>query len=332
LGSRVRYKPHDKAEFARSEPIKADLDNAKLTIARSTESVLQMFEHSTVDQAVVIFELKEPLTIQEWHDLYFHPLTNLLTLATGHPSGREAQEFWPLDDKSVEAQGRSIKVIERNFYSDTSEESSLQADDMPFMFKDIATEWVPLIQNWFALTKLAGPAVNVFFSVDYQPRTYIEQVFSSLVQALEAFHRFTECNFDLPETDHDKRKQEILESTPPPHVKWLGERLQHSNEPSLRKRLKQLIKASGEVVTPFVTDVGKFLTRVVDTRNYLVHRDRRGEEKAIKSSDLWGYCFVLSLVMRAALLRKIMGDPNRANVTVTQTPEYRFQMHRLRLP
>jgi hypothetical protein len=51
----------------------------------------------------------------------------------------------------------------------------------------------------------------------------------------------------------------------------------------------------------------------------------------MRRRDLWAYRFVLSAVMRAAMLREVLASPDRVNVKVTQTPEYHFQERRIKL-
>jgi hypothetical protein len=331
LGSDGLQFSDDKVGYVPPAPIKVDLADALLSIERTATSRLGPFEAGYEEQAMVVLSAKECLSTEEWHERYFHPLVNLLTLATGQSSGRTSLRFWHAPGEPQDPREVPIEVLERRIYSPQFSSVSVAPHEMHFTYEDVTQEWELLMQKWFALMKKAGAAANLFFSVTYNPDMYVEQKFMSIVQALEVFHRCTTPNIDIPEVEHQKRVSDILTSVPENLRNWLKRRLSFSNEPNLEKRLTELVDATGDVVTPFLANKNGFIRRVVDTRNYLVHRNPKLQVRSVREADLWKYSFVLSLVMRAALLRGIMSDADRANARVRATPGYDFQAQRIRL-
>lgn len=84
---------------------------------------------------------------------------------------------------------------------------------------------------------------------------------------------------DLPEEKHEKRKQEILEAVPDEHKDWLEGKLKYSNEPNLRRRLREIFDKYPESVDFVVGDSKKdskgFINGVVNTRNYRTYLRRK---------------------------------------------------------
>jgi len=88
-------------------------------------------------------------------------------------------------------------------------------------------------------------------------------------------------NYELPEEEHAKRLEEIIKAAPSQHKEWLKNKLAYSNEPSLRKRLKEIFNEIRDVIPKEIfPDEEYFIGKVVDTRNYLTHYDKRLKEIA----------------------------------------------------
>jgi hypothetical protein len=94
------------------------------------------------------------------------------------------------------------------------------------------------------------------------------------LQAAETFHRRRLGGCSLPETEHQKRLNEVLAGAGS-HRRWLEDKLQYSNELSLRKRLQELLRRVPPVTADLVKNKSKFVQLALYTRNYLTHFDRR---------------------------------------------------------
>lgn len=127
-----------------------------------------------------------------------------------------------------------------------------------------------VLQCWLSSAKTLQPVHELFFSILYTPRIYERLKFLTLIQALEAYHRRTIGGFERPIDEHKQREQEILLSAPDQYRHWLKEKLQWSNELSLRKRLKDLWDKHSSLLEKHIRD-GNFLNKVIDIRNYLTH-------------------------------------------------------------
>jgi HEPN superfamily Apea-like protein len=111
----------------------------------------------------------------------------------------------------------------------------------------------------------------------YNPKAYLRHQFLSLVQALEAYHRRITKTFELPDEEHQQRMSDILAAVGAEHRDWLEEKLRYSNEPGLRKTLREIFDACPDSVAVIVGDRNKdrrgYIHKVWATRNYLTHYD-----------------------------------------------------------
>jgi chemotaxis regulatin CheY-phosphate phosphatase CheZ len=134
---------------------------------------------------------------------------------------------------------------------------------------------------------------------------YIEQQLLSLVGAIEAYHRRTMDNFELPKEQHNKRLEEILRSVPEEYKGWLNEKLAYSNEKSLRKRLREIVKEFDPILKELIPDLDSFVDKVVKTRNYLTHNDEKLKDQAVAGKELLELVENLKIIAEICLLKEL---------------------------
>ena len=136
------------------------------------------------------------------------------------------------------------------------------------------------IQNWFHKYELLKPAINLYFSVLYNPQNYVEIRFLSLTQAIETYHRRLFGGKYQDDEEYLAGIYHILTKEIPDNInsdfkKSLQMRLRYGNEFSLRKRLREVIRSINNVLDFDFVTLGKkreeFIDKVVDTRNYWTH-------------------------------------------------------------
>jgi hypothetical protein len=102
---------------------------------------------------------------------------------------------------------------------------------------------------------------------------FLEVQFLLIIYALEAYHRRTTKNQELPIEEHNQRIASILGSCPSEYREWLHQKLEYTNEPRLRRRIKELISKYEQVFMSYVDNIGAFVDKIVNTRNYFTHYD-----------------------------------------------------------
>ena len=176
---------------------------------------------------------------------------------------------------------------------------------MLFSLPDVGAEFESTIKNWFASADRLRPSHLLYFGTIQDSRGIVENRFLSLAQALEVYHRRTFVNEQLPAQDHQKRVLEIIDTAPGQHQTWLRERLEYSNEPNLRKRLKELLDVAPECTDRIVSDRKSFINDVVNTRNNLTHYSRPPGHLEKDAFKLYKLAEQLSELMRVFLLREL---------------------------
>jgi hypothetical protein len=81
----------------------------------------------------------------------------------------------------------------------------------------------------------------------------LQAKFLNMVQALEAYHRRKEdmTQLDLPEKEHSMRVESIIGTVSPQYKEWLNDKLNYSNEISLRRRLKDILHIYEKIIAEF---------------------------------------------------------------------------------
>jgi hypothetical protein len=178
---------------------------------------------------------------------------------------------------------------------------------MPYPYIFIKDKAEIIFNNWLEKVELLRPVYNLYFGTIYREDMYLEFQFLSLIMALEVYHRRLIRNEDISSEEHEERIRQILNNTSAKYQEWLKEKLKYSNEPSLRKRIKEIYDMLKNIryVTALIPKKKNFVDDVVNTRNYFVHYDQSLENKALKETKL--YCLIqkLKVLVEICLLKEI---------------------------
>jgi hypothetical protein len=175
------------------------------------------------------------------------------------------------------------------------------------------------LSNWISKSELLNPVYILYFSVIYDPDMYVEEKFLNMVLALESYHRGTMNNITWPESEIDNLRNAIIGATPVKYRSWLKEKLLYINEPSLRRRLKDLCVKYSNCLEKWINDRDKFINDVVVTRNYLIHHDEKLIEQTVKDEKLSLLTFKLKQLVRICLLYEIGFDESSINQLITRS-------------
>lgn len=149
---------------------------------------------------------------------------------------------------------------------------------VPFRYEVMRDALPEVLRRWFGSYDRLKPIYDLFFLPRYNQHLPIEQQFLSLVQALEGFHRKTGHGSYIAKRKYKEIDEFLVgcipASAPADLRAALASRLRYGNEYSLRKRLTRMIGTlapeSRVLIDP---NVSGFISKVVDTRNYLTHLD-----------------------------------------------------------
>ncbi len=317
------------------EPFQAEIsDEFKILIHfRAKESL-----HSFVQKEVTIkqnteikIETSEDKPFEDFRKIMSH-IQNFLTLGITEPvyplaiTGSTEVNKEMIKDK---ANYPPVKIFYR-LLDIPKVHKTLIPNDMLFTFKDISERFEPLLKNWFEKKDFLEPVFNLYFGTLYNPRMYFKDRFLSLIQAIESFHR---CTFEgkyLPDDKDYKVVYEALVTAIPEGVRdelkeKLKRYLKFGNEFTLRKRLKEIFDKYKEILDKFIENKKDFIEKVVNTRNYLTHHDKKLKEHAASGEDLYCLTQKLRMCLEVCLLKEIGFSSEEIKTLISKNRRYQFK-------
>ncbi len=164
-----------------------------------------------------------------------------------------------------------------------------------FEFDDLMTKWFKFI------SKCRG-SQTAYLSTYYLNNMHLEDKFSSLCTAIEAFHRETIGGWVKSKKDFDELVSTMVNAVPEEDNKrFVREKMKYANEPSLRHRLKAILGGL-EIFVKF-KDRARFIDRTVKTRNYFAHMDSESKDGVLNGIKVYHYGEFLNMIMQILVLR-----------------------------
>lgn len=313
-GISVKYQRPKDYVFEVSEKLKLHISYA---VHYPTISTIQN-EACITQEAWIGIIPSEPKPLDYYWDIIYS-LQNFLILAT-------TATVYPLSVSGrikVKDQPNISVDIYRSIGSIESSES-LHPSDMLFTFNNVSEQLHTLMANWFAKSDTLKPFYDLYFGTYYVSEMYLTTEFLNYVQALESYHRRTKSNVEIPEDQHRKRFETVVTGAPPEYKEWLVEKLRYSNEPNLRKRLKEILKSFPASLEPVLKDRRKFVNDVCVTRNYLTHYDSELEHQAAKDRELFALTSRVKLLLQFCMLKELGFDPQNVEKLTARLINMRY--------
>lgn len=167
-------------------------------------------------------------------------------------------------------------------------------------YVEIQNEFKTILINWFN-DSISSP-IDLLLSKALIPNLNSENHFLNICFATESFHRLLFNNKTFSDEDFKKRIEYINENVNDSSLrKWLNEKLKYANEPSFRRRLKDF-KNSFEILE--INNFKELIDSIVETRNYLVHRDIK-LNKILKGKDLFYATCYLEIILKINILKEL---------------------------
>src|SRR5574341_4252 len=279
--------------------------------------------HVEISETVVLsVDTREPLPLEEIVTRYVPRLRDLVTFVAQRPSViRSVRVAGPATTED-RGNGRLVKRS-AEFLAPflptprdraelkllTEQLIGLPADDKAFR---------ALMREWFELADRLGPVLDLRFAPSYASFIYSESRFLNAAQAIEALHRRV-LQGGPDQTDLDARAASIA-SCPPEHQKWLKGKLKYAHEPTLRRRLREVLEFVGPGLTPLTGNRRSFIARVVNMRNAITHWDAKS--KAPAGADLYRLAAALNFIIDAALLRLLGFEQEQVTATLAGNGQF----------
>ena len=280
---------------------------------------------SITQRPAFVIEAAEEHSIDSWLEHAVYPLQVFLTFAMRQPAS--------VTDMTVLARAQStaneserdvfVTVLFEPVFHDSSQPRPVFRHDMLFSLDDVRVQFDTILSRWFALTNELRDVVSRFYSIKFRPNTLLETRFLMVVQAVEAYHRRTGRRQQaIPEREYQERIAAILAGAPEGQQGWLKQKLEFSNEPTLARRLKDLIEDTLPTTASLLGDRKTFVREVVDTRNYHTHYSQELRKKAVSGERLYWITSALTDLFEACLLTKLGFTPQQTHELFASNRRY----------
>lgn len=192
------------------------------------------------------------------------------------------------------------------------EEHFREYNDFGFLFNYSSIEGIfqNILNNWFTLYSQLKSSIELYMDNFLYERNNIELEFLTYTQALESFHRTFDRGNYLSKDKYDKIYNTLVLAIPKSitdeHKDSLKSRIKYGYEFSLRTRLKYLLKSLDESSIELITNnQPKFISNLIDTRNYLTHLDKQLENKSLSINELILFNHKLKIFLLILILKKL---------------------------
>jgi len=196
-------------------------------------------------------------------------IADFLTFVTASPTG----VVWIAADPfmyTLHHHPQDVRIFRRGFGS----KRYTEAPTVPLIhFAKVEQDIGGIMANWLSKRDVLKPVVDLYLGLARADGIPDNVRFLALSQAIEAYHRRRRPGLDVSEEKHKKRIAVILKSVPPEVRKWLKDKLEYSNELTLRKRIQSLFDEFADILARFKQDRGRFIDIVCNLRNYFTHYD-----------------------------------------------------------
>lgn len=199
--------------------------------------------------------------------------------------------------------------------------------DMLFTYADVADRLPSFLQNWLSKEDILGPVYNLYFSTRYNSTLYQENKFLNFAQAIETYHRVTLNRCIVPKAEFRKLLRAMLKVVGRENRRWIGERLGHANEPTLRDRIGELVDKFAGGLPKLQSEKETFVASVTDTRNYYTHYAPSLKAKATHGGpELYRLAQKVSALLAVCLLHELGFSEGEMRVLVEKHRKLQYDL------
>lgn len=266
----------------------------------------------------------------EWYRALLFKLRVLLSLLVGRPTFFLRIQLCTDANAMPESGGKVLRhyVDLCIRQSGHKKEKELLPREIPFTYPAVAAIWSTMLNTWYSKVSGLETLVGLVFGVSVNRSTPVEFQFLALIQAIESYHRTCGSDSYVSDADYESIKMALTDAIPScvgsDHRDALKGRIKYGNEYSLRKRLELTLDNVPPVIAALITNGDNaFVSRVVDTRNYLTHRDETQKDNVLDLKGMFNATVRMKLLSEFLILRGV-GIPVD-NIVAAMTTHWYFQ-------
>ncbi len=228
------------------------------------------------EEKYIVIEFKNRVSIDRYLQVIYI-IKNFISLATSQiivPLEINATVFTKPKNNSM-FDPVLINLIYKMRFWGVDEKKKIDYRDQLFTYSDVKDNLNQYLSNWIDTFERFETVHELYFSIINNPKLYLTTKFLNSIYALESYHR---------------------------QVTLIDE--------NLRQRLEKIISNHKKIKTLFIKNNKHFLDKVIITRNYYTHYDKKKKKKALKGLDLYNVTQRLMLLLEVCFLSEL-GIPDK---------------------
>jgi ApeA N-terminal domain 1 len=296
-------------------------------------------------------ENPQPLSINEWFNLFITPIRHFLTVATDAENKLTKLFVYPLNYEENDVNSKtSYQLIVYGLSFDEAQKSSvLFSFDMIFGYRDIfdcGYSFESILNKWFALfDRINNNNDNLvyLYTANKYIKGYQEPIFLNRIQALELYYDNIlskklpvagNCISEEDLTDIENILSNALERLSDDAKKWIEDKIDYArskpNQSTAVEKWKRMFDSAIVVSRDFSGDVDKLCKKIKDTRNYYTHYGEKLREKAAEGENLYWLSQSSSYLLLYFLLIEIGFKSEAIDKFLTRNSAYQFAKDRVK--
>jgi len=201
---------------------------------------------------------------------------------------------------------------------------------------DTPLEMKELVERWFGVYENLGSALVLLLGRHYAPFMYAEHELGSTVNAAEALHSLRFDSRQREPQAHQRRVRAVVEAATkagvdPADLEWAERVLKNANSKPLKRRLEELLEASGDVGREILAVEPEFCGEVVGLRVAAAHGNATSRAK-LSHAGRFRHEQALRWVVRCFLVGELLGDHAEAQRRTMVKESFKFAVRRLADP
>lgn len=320
LGQRaIDYSPSSENGFLpqvstkKLEPVRLLLCDYDICFTHFLIPNMRQFDYSITQRAIIRVRSSKANKFDSIVREVVEPIRLFLSLATGYSNRITSTSAYYnpkpcLVDPSQAAMSdmSSVSVYMGDVSCFDNASAPAHGRDMLFSYHDVATKFPGILERWMLLNRETSPVLWLVLEALSQDNINIDSAIQKLTSALECLHRSIADHPEIEMKEFEEKLALVQEGTPEELRPWVKEKMRYANSLSLRTRVEEIIDMAGETAIVLLGD-GRtsFAQKVVATRNYLAHLDRRRQKHVLKGVHQFRTCEVLAVILKTVILRKI---------------------------
>lgn len=192
-------------------------------------------------------------------------------------------------------------------YSYYVSKKDLSWGNMLFTFEHIGYDIENIMSRWFEQHDKIKPVYNLLFYSFRKSTQFVEEFFMDMARAIEVWHRRTYSYKIMDDVSFQNfiNKTKSNEAFNNEEKKILDKILEYANEPSLRKRLKDVYEQYGFIFDFDKKQQKQFINDIVNSRNYFTHYNPELKNAAKSGIELDNLAIKLRALLISAILSQL---------------------------